>query len=326
MNQKLLPFNFNPPIKGDQGFAYPLSVLFADGNEYYPWFLNNFIQLIFKKDFSIFSFYKDSWWFMKDNVFMYYFVMFPSFMLSDNRDFICKYITYMIDNECYLTGEFNEYYIPNRSSYQKLNYEHECLVYGYDNFNQKYNLAGYTNRGFYEPTCVSYDEFYNSLKHIYTRNTLNLHFFKKSTTIKPKLDLIKIKTFLKDYIESKDSTKQYDEEYLYGIDACSYLLIYIETIHNHIDLRFFYNLLEHKKCMYNRINYLLGNHFIKNGSILYKYNNVVNLAQIILNMSIKFNITHKINILNNIKNQLMILLDNEKIILFDLVNMIIINK
>jgi hypothetical protein len=216
--QILLPFEANPPIRGYSNTAFPLSILFGKDRNCSPWFYSNFIQVVFKNDCEEFEFYTNSWWYTRDSIFKYYYIVLPKSNIKGADTFIAETIQYMLSLGFYVVGRLNEYYVPERKSYKNFNYDHDFLIYGLNTENTVYKIAGYSNTGKYITSEITIDEFINAL------NTSNqpdfiIHFFINNPDCEFEFDMNKVKMFLSDYLSSNDSTKIYSKEDYLGINA-----------------------------------------------------------------------------------------------------------
>lgn len=304
MAKKCISIDINPPIKTYQGQAFPLSVLFGFSQCCIPWLMSNFIQLIFKKDFSKFQYYDIDWMFVGEGIFNIYNYGFPEEFLINNLNDIILHIKIMIDYNCFAIGLFDEYFIPNRRAYKQYHFIHDYMLYGYDMDKQTFNIIGYNDKRKYKPTEISFKEYFNAIKEKNDKKYW-IAFFSINKENKYEFDLLKFKLFIDDYLNSIDSSGYYKEiDYITGFKSCQYLIKYIDSITQNIDMRYICLFCEHKKNMLLRIKYLLENKYINNDNIFNDYSLLIPLTDNLKEICIKFNITQKNKLTEIIKSKI----------------------
>lgn len=310
----LIPISLDPPLKGYLGYAYPLSILFGEGDEGLPWVYSNFIQTVSLKDCSSFEYYMNSWWFSDERLLLQYYIVFPKFVLTDNFSDIKRLIMYMMKRGYCTMGVLNEYYVPHRFSYHRLNFDHDYLIYGYSGDRDVYRLIGYTDRRHYEPTEITGAQYLEALQHTEFEE-FHVHFFKKNPEKTFAFDCAKVKRFLGDYLASKDSTGFYDDRYYLGIDAWRNLKNYLDLVNKdggRIELRFLYVLKEHKECMLARIKYMEEHRYLRpDASLETRCQELISLAGFIESLGIRWNLLHDPAIIDMMEKNIDVLLAKE---------------
>ena len=112
---------------------------------------------------------------------------------------------------------------------------------------------------------------------------------------------------------------------IFGINAIKLIIDNIgDNIRNiKYDVRIIYLLYEHKKCMLDRIKYMVKNKYLGNeGNIYDHYKEIVNQMIIVKNMYLKYEYTKNNDLLLMIKARLSNMLNAEYVILIELVSMI----
>ncbi len=320
MNKTINKITFAPPIKGYLGYAFPLSILFAGNKNFLPWMYSNhnYIMMVSKKDFTSFEQEDSDWMHGREGVFKRDYIMLPKYIL-DKKDTILELIVSIIENNGYIITVSDEYYIPERRAYMTRHFCHENMAYGFDKTREIFNIAGYTDKGYYGGTEISFDDYITALKqNKFDDFTLNI--ITPSDAFSPEFSSEKCKTLLGYYLTGNDKEHDLDNvDYYHGIDAVKNLYYYLEHVKSNninIDIRYFYYLWEHKKFMFDRINYMIGNGYVSGDADKYKqYAEVVKKSQIIKYLVIRYNSTKSETTLKNIQDLIHFIVCKEEEIL-----------
>lgn len=161
MNANILPMQ-KPIILGHLYNAFPLSVASFHPSFYY-WIYTNFTNLkVFEHDFSL------------DIVFDTGNIIdhpgtYPLLNVEKikNTDFVFSdllhTLKHYIDTRKYIYLFMDEFYINNRLSYQKRHFVHETFIYGYDDFNEEFEVCGFNDKMIYCTHRVPYASIYEGL-------------------------------------------------------------------------------------------------------------------------------------------------------------------
>ncbi|MGG3523971.1 hypothetical protein COM13_29300 [Bacillus pseudomycoides] len=284
MENKQLPVH-EPLIKGFLFFAYPLSIIGAD-EKTHPWILSNFIQTCFDKDFAKspvpFTFYS------------YDFTMSPWLkyekMQRKTVDHLSKdimnFIKSCIDNNKYVHLYLDEYHVPNRVNFNKLNFTHENLIYGYDDMKRTFTILGFNENMIFKSTIISYDQFlkaYLGVTSLIESKILNQELHPNSIDIFNTINTFEFNNdgnysfnkklvleSLKDYKEGNNTSERFEMirepwDRAYGMDCYKHFINYFEMLLNNeafYDIRFLHNLWEHKLLMSKRVDFMQKNNYI----------------------------------------------------------------
>ena len=196
-------------------------------------------------------------------------------MLYLDRDFV----SYAMENLCrgyYMVVHIDEFYIPDKGAYEETHFVHASLLYGYD-------------RGKREFYGIGFDEDMTFRKIVFDFDAMNIAFEEGSKNymqdafwcewsavqlIKPKspqvpfpFDLRRFMEELEDYLKSEpDLYKLYSFDYDMDSFKCG-MSVYDYTAEKLkeakkgvylIDYRAIHLIAEHKKGMYDRLEYLKG--------------------------------------------------------------------
>ncbi len=206
----------------------------------------------------------------------------------------------------YLYTFVDEYYIPNRVSYQKNHFEHDILLCGREQDNYAY--LGYDILGNYTKGTLPAQQLYQAMR-IDNPCLLRLSLSNNSYSF----NIQKFIFMLKQYVYAEDSTKNlevyldmnkyspifYDNELnmplVFGIDVyarlCSLIDFYNETDVPY-DWRVLHLLYEHKQSIYQKLEYLMRKGYLeRNEALLLQYDAIVAKAKLIENLGLKYQIT-----------------------------------
>ena len=264
MKRKVLAVELNPPIKGFTVFS--LSVL-AINEAYLSWFYSQHIQLYFskvhiQKGIPKIDFYRppnnrlfptpllETRWLDRDLI---------SIVNEDIVQFVVKYI----DKNYYVQLYLNEFYIPDRSSYNKKKNIHETLIHGYDLYDETFSIVGYNKMGQYVSSKLKFSDFKEAYMKIdYSPNHMaKIGLLKYINNRHYEFDINLVSEQLQDYIESNNTSERFrmlykPEDGIYGMKTYRYLIHCLLEQKNNPDIRLLHILWEHKKCMLNRLIYM----------------------------------------------------------------------
>jgi hypothetical protein len=247
------------------------------------------------------------------------------FNLSNPISFFINYI----NEGFYIDIILDEYYIPNRAAYNKKNYEHQNLVYGYDKEQGIFYLYGFTDKRFFNTSTISFQQLCHALYHSYvmTGNYYDELIFMVKYQSPAKyfnLNINVIYSFLEDYLYSRNSYLRLDfcqmkEDRKYGMDVYNRITNMIKK--NPKDIRPLHLLWEHKNCMVKRINFLYQQHFFSEDQYEYLLNISKSLEALALqsrNRLMKYNIDLKDNIIDLISNNMKIIKHTDKELVYNM--------
>jgi len=217
-----------------------------------------------------------------------------------------------------MMGLYDEYYIPDKSSYNKFHFDHDYIIYGADTENKQFLSAGYLKNGFYQPYKINFNHFIKSI--IVSDGRIHMWPIKFNNSIDLDINLALIKESLYKYIFSQPNSRM--ESDFFGICACHALLNHcIDTINHklNLDIRSIYAFAEHKKFMLARFKYLKENiHISINDNILAFLEYIYENSQIVLKLSMRFNLVFDATIGERIINYIQDSISMEEKILPDL--------
>lgn len=271
--------------------------------QYYKWLFNNFIQIrLDKNDGSAMNYSalvrRDS-----KNYTVHPFIRFSNEKLSVLQEYgidLWQFIKGNINSGRYIEFMLNEKYIPGLESYKKVDKIHESLVYGYDDEKDIiYMISIYEGK----PVCVTVKK--EVFQHAYNMTDSRLanrfYIFELKPNNEPyDLDISGIIRQLVYYVEGVNPTLVYknlvpQEKGIFGLKC-------YDAIHKDRDLknaflvdsRISYLMMEHKKCMKDRIDYLICMGYLDHaecGNILSYILDIYQKSKQVMNMVLKYKAT-----------------------------------
>ena len=269
----------NPFLREIHNTAFSFSVLEGYEKFSYKWILSNFIGLKYT-DLITYD--------------LPFFLRWPCFkkktiFLLPNNNIINLMVNY-INKGLYIYTEINEYFIPNRKSFNNCYFTHDILIYGYSNSQKLLFTIAYNEKRKYEKQAISYDDFLKAFNSCKTKYLLKTMVFSIDNNYNFNcLQYDKIKNDLKKYI--------YPSKKYLGINVYKYLENDLIRSHSnkYINMRSFRTIKEHKKILF-----LLSEFFVLPNEIKELLNELINDSNIIFNLSLKYNITNNEKIINSI--------------------------
>lgn len=323
--RKILPFEINPYAKSYYLHAFTLGIIQASGKDIMPWLMTDFFNFQYTKDadgmFIINT--DDAWSINKKIIYPQQIVMFSNNICEDNFD-ILKIIKNMINKRAYVYGFFNECYIPNTLAYQRFNFDHDYLIYGYDDEEKMFYAAGYNKHKEYLSYKISYTDYLNSIQNT-QHGITDIRFYTFDDKYEFSFDKKGFITQLNDYINGTRSftVLGLSDESEYGLVACKRLAQYLndcKEYQTNVDLRYSRSFAELKSLMLLRIGYLNSNKFVDCMDIYNAYKNIEKSADSVHLLCLKYNISRNTSCLDRAVDIINKITDEESELLKMLIN------
>ncbi len=231
-------------------------------NSYYPWLFSNFIQLngnVYNQDRKLeFHYGLSKHW---DYNILHYFFDTNRYTAGDILKMGgIKYVKNCLDEGKYMETKLDQYYIEEREEYHSFHHLHQNLVYGYDDRKKILSVAGYDKSGKLVKTAIRYRDFRQSLNcnkdilfQVITYQQDGYHF---------RFNGNYVKGMIREYLDGINSSEKMQHivprmKRSYGMKIYEDLMSDrgIEVLIS--DRRVAHVLWEHKKCMVERIEYLV---------------------------------------------------------------------
>ncbi|EPR10591.1 hypothetical protein L323_13825 [Ruminiclostridium papyrosolvens C7] len=151
--------------------------------------------------------------------------MFPSEFCDDQN--LVNFIKKCINNNIYVSGIWNEFFIPSKLGYKNFNFERNYLIYGFDDDTKSFLASGYisddlVDDNFLASTNTVLDHItfiHDRLKYIFRLTEQNIRIFTLSNEIMDLISELK-KTINSLYINIKLS----ENDKIYYIQKFTYIL------------------------------------------------------------------------------------------------------
>ncbi|QNU66863.1 hypothetical protein EHE19_018875 [Ruminiclostridium herbifermentans] len=252
--------------------SLPLCMVLAF-EKYKPWYYSNFVQIFsYKNDNGRFEFNFFEPYDCSSEIVEMICLGFPLLKHVDN---IIDYIIENINMGYYLIINVDENYLPNKWAYNKIHFIHPSLIYGYDNKEKQLKAIGFNQNIFQEITFdyVQFKEAYENGK-IHYKNSAPWTEWSAIQLMRPKkfdaeypFNHEKFMKDLKNYASSiGEKVRLYSFEFNedrveYGFKVYD---VFIQSMEDLLqgkitsDYRAIHLLAEHKKCIYDRIGYVIS--------------------------------------------------------------------
>lgn len=292
-----LPFTLEPPVKTYPGYAFVLSLLFAESKRFYPWLLNNYILTLGNDSGTRYEFLPTDPFHIAEGVMKHYTVSLSKEMLCDDPMFsaLLRILAVMLRQGYAMTCWMNEKFIPNRRAYQTFDFEHDNLVIGYDDVEQTLTLLGYSPGGVFCAGQLSQKQWMDSLRNN-RHSQLTLNFLKPNPAFSPAFDVGKVRSQIRDYLDSTSiETLGYTEFYglsrwVTGLSATRRLAEYPIAETGRYDIRLYSFLKDHTFLMKERAKYMMENGYIPyDAALLREFGEMANLAAVTHMLAVKYN-------------------------------------
>lgn len=272
---KVLPIQ-KPPIFGYHFYSYPLAII-LNYESSYPWFYSNYIQLAFDRDRNApvpFCFY------------MYDYAIVPwltthrlsrdVYALTDKP--IVDFVKGALDKGYYVYLNLDEYFVPDRFTYNKEHFSHDSLVYGYHSDTDSFDILGFNDKGVYAPSQIAFQDFDASFRYLDLMdnqcNQIVLYQYKEDAQYDFNQKLVR--ETLEDYLFARNTSERFSMvespwERAYGIEIYDLLLKYFDILakgETAPDVRHVHILWEHKHCMKLRIEYMFAREIIRESQLV----------------------------------------------------------
>lgn len=291
----------NPPINVQMMYSYHLTITLMN-EKTYPWFYSNFIQLkAYPSELT--TNHTSSVKFFQGKVDSNPWLNNHPILDEDNTDII-RAIKECIDGNYYVECPLDEYYLTSLRMGGTKHYFHKVMIYGYDDLEELFYIVGYRKNQTYGEAACTFSEFKKAL---YSRIPINkshkegIKKFRVPELIaEPEVDIERIVLLLNDYTNGTNSLgaeKKSDEQEdvpVYGVNVYGFLrssLGFLLAGVGQMDLRGYHALMEHKRVMSRRLEFLASKNYLQNaGEGIRSYHNIEKLAEKLRNHAILYTI------------------------------------
>lgn len=141
-----------PPIRCYQHYAFPVSIINSNIQQK-EYLYSLFIKLVYRRnrdtdiEFDTPRFFSHIPTFFAEKG-----LIIPSVtkyhLNADDKESMISFVKQLINNGIYVSGMWNENYIPGKDAYNKYNYKRNYLIYGYNEEKRCLISAGYLGKNF----------------------------------------------------------------------------------------------------------------------------------------------------------------------------------
>lgn len=289
----ILPFDEAPESTTYHWIAFPLGVIKANIKDYFYWLSCKLINCVYRRDIAQYDFIEKDVWGVKQGLSETQTVDIIPQILSNDYINVISLLEFLIQEGYFITGEYNEFYIPQKSMFNRSDYLHDYIIWGYDNRKELFFTTGYLKNGDYRTFEIPYSNYYNSIVNTPSMR-VKMWFHKINKKFNARLDISTISDQLESYISSTCRDEEHTANTIFGIDVWHYLESQLSNYHApFIDLRQSRLIMEHKNIMFLRLNELQKNGYLKDNSLVEKYHcDVVEKAKLLHLLFIKYNLVH----------------------------------
>jgi len=293
-------------------------------SSYYNWLYSNHLQIFCCDTFSgncppiEYFFPMDPDGMTKDNPFIHEYQL-PYSLVESQNIRLTELIHYCIDHNIYLDLSLNEKYLDNRWAYNRCDFEHYNMIFGYNEDENTVSIFGYNKASKVSASLVDYNSILTAFEKSEKRDLiLRKHEIKYSPE---ELNVVMIKHLIVDYLNCRDSSWRYPglcikrEHYAFGISVYDCI---VNNDHNFSyflkDLRIAYFLFEHKRIMHDRIVFFADRKLLPKDvskSLIAKAKKLSDMASNILLLIMKYRATGDHSLPGRIKKSMLTEKEND---------------
>lgn len=227
-------------------------------------------------------------------------------ILSYYQDEI-QFLINCLQSHYYIFLHLDWRYCPYSDFYNKKHWVHGALIYGYNEIEKKFYLLDYV-KGKLSYLQISFEDLMKAIRSDIDGMRQSVSYASdmslvKSITKKIELDIYKINGTLYDYISGIDRfhRKFSPQKHVFGVNVYDQINRGLQRVIDNEDIyvprKMFYLLLEHKKIMELRLQYL--SNYLKI-SICDDYSQIRKKAEVCLNLYLKYEVTNNKKLINTI--------------------------
>lgn len=254
----ILPFAIDVEMITYQSQAFPLGIIKANMKNYDIWLCDKLILNRYNADKPslLFDTNDEDLLSLCDG-----FISAQSLSTATLRDF-CKsrelinYNRMMIDQGYYISGGVDDFYIPQKSSFNKYHFDHDYVLFGYNDFMSVFYSAGYLEDGRYNFFNITYDDYLQGVIN-HKSSDIYINYHKTNNAYQPKINIPLIKYKLQEYLNPFHLSQPDATNVKYGTAAWMMLAEYVNTNKDTLlDIRYGRLFMEHRYVMLQRIRVL----------------------------------------------------------------------
>ena len=250
-NMKLLPFSDNPLLLCYHNRAFPFGIIQANSPvDVTKWSCTKCINCNFfsERSNNKFNIAVPDVWGVDEGLVDHQIVSLSKEACQLSDEDLLQTLKSSIDNDYYISGIFNERYIPNKWSYGCKDFVHDFLIIGYKE--DSFISIGYVSNGKFERFEIPNEKLVNALRTIPDAK-IKLNLYKYNAQAIPTPCIERMIDDLKKYISTANYFfDQYPKVNLFGIAATVRLKMFfaneIDQGKTYVDRRYSLAFYEHK--------------------------------------------------------------------------------
>lgn len=291
MKSAVLPFTIDVELRPYHNKAFPIGIAKANMADYDIWLCNKFIN-VFKTSDGAFNAYDEDSYSLSDGFVMKKTIDLPTRAYENNGIDLVELNKFMVIEEWYISGNYNEFYIKGKEPYNSHDFNHDYIIFGYDDEQKVFKSAAYMADGSYSFYDIECENYYKSIIGSKTERVY-VNYYKVNKNYTPTLDVKSIKEKLLNYLYSRKDAQGTETKFFWGMEAWAKFVEYIENIgENKLDCRYSRCYMEHKVVMLKRIEKLLELGYLKEVELYEEYSKSVYVpAQTLHNLFLKYNVS-----------------------------------
>ncbi|MBE6762499.1 MAG: hypothetical protein E7551_09505 [Ruminococcaceae bacterium] len=300
MEKCSLPFSLDIELKTYHNKSFPLGIIKPNIKNYDIWLCNKLINCILRANGTLDSIDDDIWSAKDGLTFMQHFFIKPSLLGAEGLDLI-RYNKSMLREGCYITGGYDEFYIPGKHAYKNFHYNHDYVIFGYNEKNRTFQSAAYMMDETYKFFDISYDDYLDAvIKNDGMKTSVNYYVI--NSGYEAKINILHIKEKLEDYLFSCHNKNFEPRPEIFGLNAWVAFANNILQLEYKADLRSSRCYMEHHKLMFERIKILTESGHISDLNILNEYYEIYQKSIIVHNLFLKYNLSLNKDVLRRISD------------------------
>ncbi len=296
MGKCLLPFTIDVEMRAYHNRSFPLGIVKANIADYDVWLCNKLINCVINPNDYVINTFENDIWSEKDGLTHTEIVSLKREEFNQkNPDIIAKNKE-MLEKGIYITGGYDEFFIPGKRPYQKRHFNHDYVIFGYDEEERGFKSAAYMEDRSYRFYDITYEDYHNSI----AKSEYNFYvcYRKIDKSYVPNVDIVHLKKKIENYLLSREDDYASNRQAYFGMEAWEKFREYVqENGDDRLDNRFARIYMEHRNIMVKRMRKLNEMGFINDCSLTEEYHRNVYLpAQAVHDLFIKYNLTrdHKV--------------------------------
>lgn len=262
---KLLPYPQKPIFIAYHCTAFPFGMIEANAQtDITAWTCSKTVNCVFrplsplnKFDMAI----RDTWGTEEGILTQQHMALKPDFFKMMDID-ITSMLKKIINNNCYIQGNYNEKYIPGKGAYGVDDHKHDFLIIGYNE--HSFISAGFLGDGRFHHFEIPYENFVKGLISVPDDSRIVMNFFSYNNDAVLKPNISRMIDDLDRYISTLDDVDSLPADATsYGIAALINLKnFFVKEVNDgkiYLDIRYSRVLYEHKWMLMKLVEHFLEN-------------------------------------------------------------------